>query len=268
MKKLEKKDILLIELDMLIEFDSFCRKNDLYYVLCGGTLLGAVRHKGFIPWDDDIDILMPRPDYIKLCKYIKHEKTELPPHLKYVSWFTDDSMSIPFIKMVDTRTYVEERYMDNDRFLWIDIFAIDGCPDNKKELKSIFRKSILFRKILFAKQTKKGTGTSKIKIILKNLIRVLLKPISANWICKMIEKISTGYDFFESEFIAGIQWGYGPQEKVQKDKWMKPIELEFEGHYFLCPSNYDEYLSNLYGDYMKLPPVEDRVSHDMTVYMC
>ena len=101
------------------------------------------------------------------------------------------------------------------------------------------------------------------KIII--FIRLLFKPISARWLCKKLDNISKKYDFNKCKYIGCIQWGYGPQERVHKAPWMKPVELEFEGVMFPCPSNYDEYLGNLYGDYMKLPPKEKRVSHEMIV---
>lgn len=267
MKKLDKKEIMKLELDMLCVFEQVCKKHDLYYTLCGGTLLGAIRHKGYIPWDDDIDIMMTRPDFERLCDLIKQDKVELPSHLKFISWFTKPSMDIPFLKIIDTRTHVEEKYMTNDKHLWIDILVIDGCPEDKEELKKMFIKSLRLRKILFTKQTKPGTGKTKLKALSKDFVRLLLKPISAKWICHKLEELSKTYDFDKCKYIGCIQWGYGPQERVHKDPWLKPIEVEFEGYKFNGPTNYDEYLSHLYGDYMKLPPLDKRVSHDMLVMM-
>ena len=99
--------------------------------------------------------------------------------------------------------------------------------------------------------------------MIKDVIRVIVYPISNNKICKTLDKLASTYSFNECDSIGCVQWGYGPQEKVNKERWMKPIMLDFESREFPCPSNYDEYLTNLYGDYMKLPPEEKRTTHNM-----
>lgn len=265
MRELIKREIMDIELEMLKVFSGLCDENNLYYTLSGGTLLGAIRHNGFIPWDDDIDVTMPRPDFERLQRMIQAGSLELPGHLRFISWFTDPRADIPFIKLIDTRTIVEEKYMANDTALWIDIFAIDGCPDNEKKLKDQFRESKLIRNILFKKQTRAGTGKSRVKSTLKDIIRNSLKTIDGKWLCTRLDTISSKYSFESSMTAACIMWGYGPQERVNKEKWITPIEVEFEGCKFKAPSNYDEYLSNLYGDYMQLPEESKRISHDMVV---
>ena len=267
MHQLSLNEIKELELEMLIAFDRLCEETGLSYALCGGTLLGAIRHKGFIPWDDDIDVMMTRPEFKKLCSMIKTGNVDLPPHMKAISWFTEPSMDIPLVKIVDTRTTVEERYMNADKHLWIDIIPTDGCPENTRELSALYRKTKLLRKLLFAKQTRKGAGTTGFKALEKDIARTILKPVSGKLLCKLLEKVSTKYDFDKCDYIGCTIWGYGPQEKVDKKGWLSPIKVEFENHYFWGPSNYDYYLSNLYGDYMKLPPVEKRTSHEMVVTM-
>lgn len=263
MKKLSTREVMDLELQMLMEFANICEKNSIYYTLCGGTLLGAIRHKGFIPWDDDIDVMLPRPDFERLCELIKENKITTSPHYQFISWFTEPSMDIPFLKMIDTRTMVEEEYMANDQHLWIDILVIDGCPEENKKLESMFRESKLLRKMLFLKQSKPGKGTNWIKALGKDALRLILKPVSSRYICRKLNTLSTQYSVESCKRIGCVQWGYGPQERVDKEKWLIPVDVEFEGHLFKAPSNYDEYLSNLYGKYMELPPVEKRKSHDM-----
>ena len=128
MKRLNLDEIKDIELSLLIEFDKLCKKNGLYYTLCGGTLLGAVRHRGFIPWDDDIDILMPRPDYDRLLNNLYIDRRTLPTHMEFVSW-KEGSSNFLFIKLMDNRTKVVVDYLNpalGGKHIWIDIFPIGG----------------------------------------------------------------------------------------------------------------------------------------------
>ncbi len=191
----------------------------------------------------------------------------MPSHLRFISWFTNPCMNIPFLKLIDMRTIVEEEFMVNDKHLWIDILIIDGCPEDDNQLKKMFKKSKRLRKILFLKQTRPGSGKGMIKAVGKDALRFILKPIRLQYFCRKLDKLSALYDFDKSKRIGCIQWGYGPQERVNKEKWLSPIEVEFEGHMFSAPSNYDEYLSNLYGNYMELPPIEKRQAHNMSVKM-
>ncbi len=264
-KVLSLNEVQKLELDMLIAFDNICKEHELYYTLCGGTLLGAIRHNGFIPWDDDIDVMMPRPYFDKLCDLIRSNAVVLPDHLKIVSMFTEPQLNIPFIKIIDTRTIVSEKYMESDKHLWIDIFVMDGCPNNSLRLKQVFKYQRWLRNLLFTKQTKPGTGKSKLKVFFKGLIRTVLTPISSESLCRKLDKLSRTYDFNLCDYVGCVQWGYGPQERVHKAEWMNSIPVEFEGKTFPAPSNYDEYLTNLYGDYMTLPPLDKRTTHDMQV---
>ncbi len=268
-KNLDLKDIQKIELNLLKEFDKFCDKNNLYYVLCGGTLLGAIRHKGFIPWDDDIDVLMPRPDYEKLLKNLSELNNTLPSYMQFNSWY-NNQINFPFIKLVDTRTEIKVDYENPDlagTHLWIDIFPIDGIPEDENQIIKIFKKSKYYRHILQIKMAQPGEGKSTLKKILKPVLIQLFRPIKYKDLSKSIDDLAKTYDFNNTESIAGIVWGYGPQEKINKKKFMTPIKVEFENHKFNAPSNYDEYLSGLYKDYMQLPPEEDRVVHGITAFL-
>ncbi|MBQ9609877.1 MAG: LicD family protein [Lachnospiraceae bacterium] len=268
MRKITLDEVKELELDMLLQFHKLCEDNHLYYTLCGGSLLGAIRHKGFIPWDDDIDVLMPRPDYERLLYNKNVNKKTIKNHVKIVSWKNDDS-DMPFIKLVDTRTQIDNEYMDNDKTnkIWIDVFPIDGNPADEKKLKKVYKNSLFLREILRRKRAKFGKGKTVFRAILKSIFIIMIKPISVKKICDAIDKNAKKYEFSECEYIGGILWGYGTQERINKNEFLTPIKVEFEGKMFNAPSNYDEYLSGLYGNYMELPPEDKRVSHEIIAYI-
>ena len=153
----EYKDRLF---DMLVKFDEFCNKYKLDYSLCGGTLLGAIRHKGFIPWDDDIDVVMPRPDYEKFKRLVK--KYPLAPNLVF-----DISYEGYVQKIIDKDTYLKARYASVDKHLWMDVFPIDGLPDNKKEAEDRLMKALNIRKLTVRSDARIGEGTTKFRSIAK-----------------------------------------------------------------------------------------------------
>ena len=144
MRKLNLDEIKKTELDILLELQKVCDAHGLRLYLAGGSLLGAIRHKGFIPWDDDIDVCMPRPDYMKLI----HLEDEFSKHLKLVC-YENGTDSYPFMKLIDTRTKVKEKYMQEDASssLWVDILPVDGLPDKEEEIEKIYKKTNFYRKL-------------------------------------------------------------------------------------------------------------------------
>lgn len=268
MKELTLDEIKVSELFLLIEFDRICKKNNLYYTLCGGTLLGAVRHKGFIPWDDDIDVLMPRPDYDRLLNNINIDKEGLPSYMKFVSW-KDGSSNYPFIKLIDKRIKVDVRHFNPDlcgEHIWIDIFPIDGNPSKKRELYKIYNKMKFLRRILYIKLSEGKKAKTFIKRLIKPVLIRGLKVVPFKILCENMDALAKTYDFENSEYIGGTLWGYGPQERIKKSGYMQGIQINFEDRVFNAPSNYEEYLTGLYQDYMKLPPMKQRIVHEIRAY--
>lgn len=269
MKSLTLRELQLLEFDMLCAFKAMCEKHRLYYTLCGGTLLGAVRHKGFIPWDDDIDVMLPRPDFNRLLENIDDCAASLPEQIQMVSWRNADSPYVlPFIKLYDTRTVLIDRYSHTDRHVWVDVFPVDGCPDDDLELNRFFHKVMKRRKLILLKNAKMGEGKTSFKRLLKPATRVLLAPFNTRSMCESYDRMIQSYRFLDCEQVACVNWGYGPQERTEKSGYMQPKWFEFEGEEFPGPSNYDAYLRSLYGDYMQLPPEDKRgTRHNIEVYM-
>lgn len=265
MNQLTLREIQLSELEILIEFDKICRENDLRYSLAAGTMLGAVRHKGFIPWDDDIDVMMPRPDYEKL-REIFSQKANLD---KFA--LTDDrgeKAEYPFIKMLNKEVIVDKSGFAEVDHVWIDIFPLDGfSSDEKKALKAI-KKAQLYKKVILVRKYDKLSSYhgrhSKLAFVLG---RVYAKLYGVKRALKNSLKFALKRPYETSEYVGILTWGtYGLGERFLKSECENLTEVEFEGHKFYGVADCDSYLRGLYGDYMQLPPEEKRVSHHIKVY--
>ncbi len=265
-RKLTLEEIHSYELDMLQAFADVCEELDLPYFLAGGTLLGAIRHKGFIPWDDDIDVMMLRPDYDRFIQNAELVASKGPYKL---AAYELGNLNYPFAKIYDKRTRIDKLY-DNDateRNLWIDIFPIDGLPDDDRIVNQIYKKCFTARKILRLQSARPGQGKTALKRIVKPVLIMLSKPIGRKRILRYIDTLCRTYSPDECNFVGGISNGYGPQEKMPKKEFMDRVEVQFEDRTVYAPGCWDYYLSQLYGDYMKLPPEDQREDHSMTIWV-
>ncbi len=253
----ELKEVLL---DALVHFADFCDANDLRYYLCGGTLLGAIRHRGFIPWDDDIDVIMPRPDYERFMEITKGGMTD---RYSAQSHTHNPKHVYPFIKVYDRKTVlIEDRYATTaDSGVFIDVFPLDGIPESD----SLFRKRLARIKFWRKIDTYAGTSTIASKNALRTVTRAVLvglgKTIGTRFINGKIDRIARACSLESSKFCGVLVWGYGAREKMVSSTFLPRTRVVFEGHEFYTTNGYDEYLRGLYGDYMTLPPEEKRVSH-------
>lgn len=263
MAELSIREIQLSCFDVMKAFDAFCRANQLTYFLSGGTLLGAVRHKGFIPWDDDVDLMMPRADYQRMLT--------IPfPDANY-GFFSLEAMpeySRAWVRMTDKRTRLANttRFTGDTMATYIDIFPIDGIPAGKWATRWYFaRIRILDALCKCAKRNFLSPGERFSG--LKKVLRVLLAPIGAHRFAVWMNRVARRYPF-EGSAYRGVTMvtHYGAREKMPAEVFDHAVDVEFEGVKMPAPVGYDTYLTNLYGDYMTPPPAHRQMSDHMSVY--
>lgn len=240
-------------LEMAIEFHKACSDLGVRYYLMYGTALGAGRHKGFIPWDDDMDVGVPREDYQRLREELPQR---LPEYLQLWDYRTHTDMPMHFIKLIDSRTTViESSFQKNIEGIYIDIFPIDGALMPTSLIEMIRRRKIWYHTAVcsYHYTTEKKDRHYK---------RVLKKWASAQNMIhthEKIEKLLTFFPYQDMEYCCSYLGGYGIKEAIPKEILGRPTLYEFEGIQLYGPERLDEYLRCLYGEYMQLPPPEDRM---------
>lgn len=259
MVKLKIDQILTIQLDVLSAIHQFCCENDINYSLACGTLLGARRHQGYIPWDDDIDIYLLRKDYDKLISSFPETYKGL---YKIASLERDPNWDRPYAKAYHCKTIFKEETSSNYIMgICIDIFPIDSVPQtNVKWIK--YNSKRLFMQNLFSL---KCMTFSKDRSYVKNAIllmsKVLLLPWSRKSIAKKISRMAQRYNGTDSELVFENVLGILAKRPFSKRLFFSLVDIKFEDRVFKAFADADNYLENTYGDWQKLPPEEKRISH-------
>lgn len=256
MKEIDVLELRKIQLNILSRLHNFCIEHGINYSLSSGTLIGAVRHKGYIPWDDDIDTYILRPDYERLEKEFEDE------YIKILSPNTDRDCIYAYAKMYDSRTILIENTSKNTQSIGvnIDLFIIDSVPDNIEERRSLFRKNKLLDKLLSVKLVTIRKGRSFKKNLTLFLGKIAICWIPIRWIIKQKRKVVGAFNP-KAKDVCNVLAGSSIRSCLPMDIMHNFIDIDFEGRTFKCMKDFDLYLSRCYGDYMQLPPVEKRVSH-------
>lgn len=257
MKEINNSDLMNIEIEMLKVIHDFCITNSIKYSLAFGTLLGAVRHKGFIPWDDDIDIMMPRDDYNRFLKTFYH------PYYKVISLENNKNYMLPYAKAFDDRTkIIEETEFEDIYGVFIDIFPIDSIIEDNKKVNEFIRKKRRLNWLFTLKRVSVKKERSLSKNITLAVMHILLRPISARALAMCINNLVAKYSKVNSEKSGIVIPTDNKSKSIFPSEVFKSFtSLEFEGCEFMAIAKYDQYLATWYGDYMQLPPEEKRHTH-------
>lgn len=269
MKTIEIEEMQKIELEILKSFSKFCDEYKLRYFLSNGTLLGAIRHKGFIPWDDDIDVYMPRNDYMKFLQLVG---ASLGLHYRLITPYISEKYLYTYAKLYDDRTILIE-FPETVRYtigVYIDIFPVDGLPDSELKINEHFirTRKLINRNWLFIFEGKRYMKNTKLyKKIYGYLIVFLAWLMGEKFFFNKLDKIARKFDFDKSDQVALSACGYGAVERIKQSDFATYQKVQFENNFFNAPIGYHKYLTSLYGDYMKLPPEDEQIKrHNNEVY--
>lgn len=263
---MEKREITLeelkiIQVNILKEIDKFCNENGLRYFLFSGTLLGAVRHKGYIPWDDDIDICMPRKDYDVFFQTFNKSRDD---NLIAINHRNMKEYYLASGKVIDNATeMIEETNFKIPIGVYVDVFPMDNIPSSDVKLLMLNKRITPYRKLLQLKTITYRQGRALWKNVILCVGNILMKPIRVSWLVKKIDKLAMKYqnDYTCNRMADIAIFTYGLREVFLKEDFEQYIKLEFEGELYNAPIHYERVLASMYGDYMQLPSEDKRVRH-------
>lgn len=247
------------ELEILRYFKTFCERENIRYFLSNGTLLGAVKYGGFIPWDDDVDVFVPREDYDRLIQLFQDSD-----RYRLFSIEREEKYRFPFAKLCDITTEKIEENIDNGVRLGvdIDIFPLDvWCDDYTSALKQMTAIQKRIQLLTFLK-CRKALSKNPIKRMLKSLVLTLAKPVCRPLVRNMVRIAESNRNASSPQWLGCVAWCiYAERELVPAEAFEKSIEVEFEGERYPAPAGYDVYLKRIYGEYRMDPPLDQQVTH-------
>lgn len=256
MNKEELREYQLAQLELLDITEEICKTNNLTYYLIGGTLLGAIRHNGFIPWDADMDIAMPRDDYEKFLKYWKENPNE---RYFYQHFSTEKNHLSPhaILKVKNTNVVMDgmiSKYKPKHTGIYMDVFPLDNPPVLLKQQKRQAKKIKKIKRIIELKACYEYNSTSALKKLAKKLLQITLLPVSFVYLNKKMDDCMKKYSSPDGEYLVSMASHYSYWKQLMpKDVYGNPTRVTFENKFYNAPAKTDEYLTRIYNDYMKIP---------------
>ena len=269
MRELTLDEIKKIENDILRYIFKICEENNIRFYLAYGTALGAVRHQGFIPWDDDIDIHMTRENYRRFAEVMQNQES----NYRLLSVDTDEQYYMSLPKVVDTRTIWYQHASRTDLMplgVYVDVFVLDNVPMDEVERKKLFQRLDRYQRLWVYVQRKKTYSGWGLRAIFKRLIYFFAKRVNPRYFAVKLDRLSQKYSDQETTLVGNLAF---PQEGCANETMPKTffgdgVKHVFEEDDYLLPNNWDGYLHQYYGDYMTPPPENERVTrHLHTAYL-
>jgi lipopolysaccharide cholinephosphotransferase len=256
---LEKVHMYL--LDIAKDFHEICLKNNLTYFIIGGTFLGAVRHKGFIPWDDDMDIGMPRESYER---FLKLPDSALPSYLKRLNaGYKNQKRDFLYIKLCNKNTTLVENHNEKRiQGVYIDIFPLDGAHSTEFGSKLRYFYSRIFIYGIWLNGSEKRRNHP-----VKRIVQSFFTLFNNQKIYERANRMLSKNKYSENRFVGNFMGNWGMKEIMDKEFFGRPTLYKFEDTVLFGPEKPHEFLSKVYGDYMKMPPVEKQKSHHIYEYI-
>ena len=260
--EISTRELKGIQLEIAIRIHEFCTSRKLRYCLAYGSLIGAVRHKGFIPWDDDIDLCMPRPDYEEFVRSFNGEY----PELRLLAPELDPHFYHPFAIVYREGTLLEEEIATHHGYptgVKVDVFPIDGAPSDDEAYARLRKKTERLKVILFYKNVRLAPRWKSDKVLwFKTLVwKLAILLLSMAGIQRRIRALATANGFAGSQMVDMVVFPDPGDTRMPREVFEHYVDLDFEGEKFKAPRDYDTYLRTLFGDYMTLPPESERVPH-------
>lgn len=265
-KELSTSELQHIEFRILQYIKNICESNHIQYYLVGGTALGAIRHQGFIPWDDDVDIAMLRDDYEHFCSVMEKDSSDY----KLLSINNNKKYSLPLAKVIDTNTVLYQLYQKDicELGVYVDIFILDNVPQERESQNKLVKGQIVLNRLWNAAQNKDHSEDNIFKAVFKAVGRRILWIIGPRFFAKLLDKRAQKYRYSDTNMCGSLTYSTILGKSIYpKSFFSAGKKVLFENDEFIAPLLVEEYLKNDYGDYMQLPPIEKRISHhDFVAY--
>lgn len=264
----QREKIQFVQFSIAKAFDEFCSNNDINYWLEGGSLLGAVRHEGPIPWDDDFDVAMLRKDYEKFLRLFKQTQDNSLFFIQ--NWDSDKFYPHVFSKMGLKGSVYKEEAVSKTNFnqaIFIDIFPYDNAP-NSVSAQKVQKYSTRFLRKIYSLKTGVIPHSSQKKVAKKIIYSILLflgKLFRKDALKKRLYKTATKYQFIDTEYIYSVGTSYKYEKKLIPKEWvLNTTRVQYKNYKFAAPKQWEKYLTHIFGDYKKLPAKEKQVGgHDI-----